>query len=105
MRPYFWSLNTVQFSNIFHTITSITNHIVALTIPFAGLFPPNEIQFPLAENQFPLNEIQFPITESQFPLNEIQFPFNEIQFPLTENQFSRTEIQFPLTENQFPLNY
>ena len=52
-----------------------------LSIPFAGLFPPSEIQFPLTENQFPLTEIQFPLTENQFPLTEIQFP-------LTENKIS-----------------
>ena len=30
-------------------------------IQFAGLFPPNEIQFPLTEIQFPLTENQFPL--------------------------------------------
>ena len=66
-----------------------------VSIPFAGLFPPNEIQFPLTENKYPS-------TENQFPPNENQFLPTENQFPPTENQFPLTENQFPLTENQFP---
>ena len=51
------------------------NHFLPYhTIPFAGLFPPSEIQFPPNEIQFPPNEIQFPPNEIQFPPNEIQFP-------------------------------
>ena len=54
------------------------------SIPFTGLFPPNETQFPPTETQFPPTEIQFPLTEIQFPLTEIHFPLTENQFPLTE---------------------
>ena len=64
-----------------------------ITIPFAGLFPPNE-------NQFPLTEIQFLLTENQFLLTLIQFPLTEIQFPPTESQFPIIEIQFTHNENE-----
>ena len=41
---------------------------VYLTIQFAGLFPPNTIQFSLTEIQFPLTEIQYPLSEIQFTI-------------------------------------
>ena len=57
-------------------------YLISISIPFAGLFPPNEeidlYYFPLTENQFPLTENQFPLTENQFPLTEIQFTLTKI---------------------------
>ena len=74
-----------------------------VSIPFAGLFPPNEIQFPLTENKFPSTENQFPPNENQFPPTENQFPPTENQFPLTENHFLLLKINFLLLKINFPL--
>ena len=57
------------------------------SIPFAGLFPPNENHFFLTENKFYLTEIQFPLTENQFPFTEKQFPLTDNRFPLTAMKF------------------
>ena len=83
-----------QLWSLISSLTPLTNSTSILclpietletSIPFAGLFLPNENQFPLTENQFPLTEIQFPLTENKFPLAEIQFPLTENQFPQNEN--------------------
>ena len=43
-------------------------------MPFAGLFPLNEIQFPVRANQFPLRVNQFLLRVNQFLLDTNKFP-------------------------------
>ena len=60
------------------------------SIPFAGLFPPNEIQFPLTKNQFLL------ILKINFLLPKINFLLPKINFLKMEMVFIFMSINFQI---------